>query len=91
MNLRVACRNAKWWSAAVIAIIVLTACDEADSSPTPTLFVLPTLLPERSDRDRLITLLDRLLADKRVQSVKPLPEQVAERGQQVPRRLIPPP
>jgi len=38
---------------------------------------LPTLLTERSDRDRLITLLDRLLADERVQSVKPLPEQLA--------------
>jgi hypothetical protein len=38
---------------------------------------LPTLLTEGSDRERLITLLDRLLADERVQSVKPLPEQLA--------------
>ena len=45
--------------------------------PDKAVETLPTLLPERSDRDRLITLLDRLLADKRVQSVKPLPEQVA--------------
>jgi len=36
--------------------------------------------PERADRDRLLTLLDRLLADKRVQAVKPSTEQVAALG-----------
>jgi pimeloyl-ACP methyl ester carboxylesterase len=45
--------------------------------PERAIETLPSLLPERSDRDRLITLLDRLLADERVQNVKPLPEQLA--------------
>jgi hypothetical protein len=45
--------------------------------PDKAVETLPSLLPERSDRERLMTLLDRLFADERVQSVKPLPEQVA--------------
>jgi hypothetical protein len=45
--------------------------------PEKAIESLPTLLPEGADRDRLITLLDRFMADERVQSIKPLPEQVA--------------
>ena len=35
------------------------------------------LLAERKDRDRLLTLLERVLADKRVQRIQPSPEQTA--------------
>ncbi|MBC5785701.1 DUF3141 domain-containing protein [Ramlibacter sp. USB13] len=45
--------------------------------PEKAIETLPQLLPEKSDRDRFLSLLERLLADKRVQGVKPLPEQVA--------------
>jgi len=45
--------------------------------PEKAIESLPTLLTEGADRDRLITLLDRFMADERVQSIKPLPEQVA--------------
>lgn len=45
--------------------------------PDRAIATLPQLLPERSDRERFLSLLDRLLADQRVQKVKPLPEQVA--------------
>lgn len=45
--------------------------------PDQALATLPTLLPEQSDRDRFLSLLERLLADQRVQKAKPLPEQVA--------------
>jgi pimeloyl-ACP methyl ester carboxylesterase len=38
---------------------------------------LPLLLSEREDRQRLLTLLDRILADKRVQRIKPSAEQAA--------------
>ena len=38
---------------------------------------LPVLLSERKDRERLLTLLDRVLADKRVQRIKPSAEQAA--------------
>jgi hypothetical protein len=38
---------------------------------------LPMLLRDAADRERLITLARRLLADERVQRTKPLPEQVA--------------
>ncbi|HYM46887.1 MAG TPA: hypothetical protein VES91_00310, partial [Burkholderiaceae bacterium] len=34
-------------------------------------------LSERKDRERLLTLLDRVLADKRVQRIKPSAEQAA--------------
>jgi hypothetical protein len=48
--------------------------------PEKAMETLPALLSERADRDRLLTLLDRLLADKRVQAVKPSDEQVAALG-----------
>ena len=38
---------------------------------------LPVLLAKRKDRDRLLTLLERVLADKRVQRIEPSTEQVA--------------
>jgi pimeloyl-ACP methyl ester carboxylesterase len=37
---------------------------------------LPALLPERADRERLLSLLDRLVADKRVQATDPSAEQL---------------
>jgi pimeloyl-ACP methyl ester carboxylesterase len=45
--------------------------------PEKAIETLPVLLGERADRDRLLTLLDRLLADERVQRAKPSAEQVA--------------
>ena len=45
--------------------------------PEKAIQTLPDLLPQQTDRDRFLSLLDRLLADQRVQKVKPLPEQVA--------------
>jgi len=45
--------------------------------PDKAVETLPALLAEREDRDRLLTLLDRLLADDRVQRVKPSAEQLA--------------
>jgi hypothetical protein len=45
--------------------------------PDKAVETLSTLLAERADRDRLVTLLDRLLADKRVQQVALLPDQAA--------------
>jgi len=36
---------------------------------------LPVLLAKRKDRDRLVTLLERVLRDKRVQRIQPSPEQ----------------
>ncbi len=38
---------------------------------------LPLLLARREDRDRLVTLLERVLADKRVQRIQPSAEQTA--------------
>jgi hypothetical protein len=38
---------------------------------------LPALLPDRADRDRLLTLLERVLADERVQRIQPSAEQTA--------------
>ena len=38
---------------------------------------LPVLLSQRKDRQRLLTLIDRVLADKRVQRIKPSAEQAA--------------
>ena len=40
--------------------------------PEKAIATLPVLLSEREDRDRLITLLDRLLADERMQHVEPI-------------------
>jgi hypothetical protein len=45
--------------------------------PERAIETLPALLAERGDRDHLLTLLDRLLADKRVQTIDPTPEQLA--------------
>jgi pimeloyl-ACP methyl ester carboxylesterase len=44
--------------------------------PEKALASLPKLLADPADRERLITLARRLLADERVQATKPLPEQV---------------
>jgi hypothetical protein len=46
--------------------------------PERALSTLPTLLADPADRERLITLARRLLADERMQRTKPLPEQVAK-------------
>jgi pimeloyl-ACP methyl ester carboxylesterase len=45
--------------------------------PEKAIATLPALLSERDDRDRLLTLLSRLLADERIQKVEPTPEQLA--------------
>jgi hypothetical protein len=45
--------------------------------PEQAIATLPQLLPEKADRDRLLSLLDRLMADERVQTRKPSAEQVA--------------
>jgi hypothetical protein len=45
--------------------------------PDKAFDTLPALLANRRDRDRLLTLLDRVLADKRVQRIEPAPEQLA--------------
>ncbi len=64
--------------------------------PEKAIETLPTLLAQRKDRDRLLTLLERVLADKRVQHIQPTPAQVAmlARIRQVlgrPERLLPAP
>jgi hypothetical protein len=45
--------------------------------PEKAVATLPALLAERTERDRFLALLDRVLADKRVQSAKPSAEQLA--------------
>jgi pimeloyl-ACP methyl ester carboxylesterase len=45
--------------------------------PDKAIETLPALLAKRKDRDRLLTLLERVLADKRVQRIQPSPEQTA--------------
>jgi hypothetical protein len=45
--------------------------------PEMAVETLPVLLAKRKDRDRLLTLLERVLADKRVQRIQPSPEQTA--------------
>jgi pimeloyl-ACP methyl ester carboxylesterase len=45
--------------------------------PEQALGTLPALLDNRADRERLLTLLDKLMADERVQRAKPTPEQLA--------------
>ncbi|RZI40748.1 DUF3141 domain-containing protein [Herbaspirillum sp. HC18] len=53
--------------------------------PEKALATLPALLTDRADRERLLTLLDKLLKDERVQRNKPTAEQLAslERVQSV--------
>jgi pimeloyl-ACP methyl ester carboxylesterase len=41
------------------------------------LATMPALLPAREDRDRLLELMCRLVADERIQATEPTPEQVA--------------
>jgi hypothetical protein len=43
--------------------------------PEKAVATLPVLLSERKDRERMLTLLDRVLGDKRVQRIQPSPEQ----------------
>ena len=45
--------------------------------PERAVATLPRLLAERKDRERLLTLLHRVLADKRMQRIQPSPEQKA--------------
>jgi hypothetical protein len=45
--------------------------------PDQAIATLPVLLSEPADRERMLTVLSRLLADKRVQSQAPAPEQLA--------------
>lgn len=45
--------------------------------PEQALLTLPVLLAERADRERMLTLLDKLMADERVQNAKPTAEQRA--------------
>ena len=45
--------------------------------PDKAIETLPMVLSDGADRDRLLTLLDRLLADERIQRVKPSSEQLA--------------
>jgi pimeloyl-ACP methyl ester carboxylesterase len=45
--------------------------------PDRAVETLPILLAKRQDRDHLLDLLDRVLADKRVQRIEPSPEQLA--------------
>ncbi|HUH94544.1 MAG TPA: DUF3141 domain-containing protein [Casimicrobiaceae bacterium] len=45
--------------------------------PEKAIQTLPALLADRKDRERLLTLLERVLADKRMQRIQPSPEQKA--------------
>ena len=48
--------------------------------PDRAIDTLPLLLDEHADRERLVTLLDKLLADRRVQATAPTAAQVAMLG-----------
>lgn len=45
----------KRWSAALIVTVILAACDASASSPTPTLFILPTWPPEPTNAGAVVT------------------------------------
>jgi poly(3-hydroxyalkanoate) synthetase len=45
--------------------------------PEQAIATLPALLDSRADRERLLTLLDKLMADQRVQTAQPTSEQLA--------------
>jgi pimeloyl-ACP methyl ester carboxylesterase len=45
--------------------------------PEQAIATLPALLDKPADRERLLTLLDKLMADQRVQMAQPTPEQLA--------------
>ncbi len=45
--------------------------------PEQAILTLPALLDNRADRERLLTLLDKLMADDRVQKTHPTPQQLA--------------
>jgi hypothetical protein len=45
--------------------------------PEQAIATLPALLGDHTERERLLTLLDKLMADKRVQMAQPTPEQLA--------------
>jgi hypothetical protein len=45
--------------------------------PEGAVETLPALLAKRKDRERVLTLLERVLADRRVQRIEPSPEQTA--------------
>ena len=45
--------------------------------PEHALLTLPALLKDRADREKLITLLDKLMADERVQNAQPTEQQLA--------------
>ncbi|MFH1815177.1 MAG: DUF3141 domain-containing protein [Pseudomonadota bacterium] len=49
----------------------------ARNEPDRAVEALPALLPKRSERERLLTLLERVLADERVQRIQPTVEQTA--------------
>ncbi|GAB3759819.1 DUF3141 domain-containing protein [Ramlibacter monticola] len=46
-------------------------------APDQAIETLPALLARKKDRERLLTLLDRVLADRRVQRIRPSAQQVA--------------
>lgn len=45
--------------------------------PEQALLTLPVLLADRIDRERMLTFLDKMMADERVQNTKPTDEQIA--------------
>ena len=60
----------------------------AEYEPEKAISALPALLADRKDRERLLSLLDRVLADPRVQRIEPTPQQ-RKRLEQIRRVLRP--